>query len=89
MKNREMDISGHRSRQLKPEYLSEAAVIVAMNPSHTDALLAKHPEVMPKVVTFNIEDPIGMNIRIYEETAQRIQAEMAKRWSEIAGKLGL
>ncbi len=89
MRNREVDISGHRSRQLKPEFLSEAAVIVAMNPSHSESLLAEHPEVKPKLVTFNVADPIGMSIRVYEETIQLIQAEMSKRWPEIAKKVGL
>lgn len=89
MRNREMDISDHRSRQMKPEFLSESSVIVAMNPSHTEALLAEHPEVKPKMVTFNIADPIGMSIRIYEETIQLIQAEMGKRWPEITKKLGV
>lgn len=89
MKNREVDISQHRSRQIKPEHVSEAAVIVAMNASHAETLREKHPEAMSKVITFDIEDPIGMNIRVYEETAQRIQSEMGKRWAEITKKLGL
>lgn len=89
MRNREMDISEHRSRQMKPEFLKEAAVIVAMNPSHTQALIAEHPDVKQKMVTFNIADPIGMSIRVYEETIQLIQAEMGKRWPEITKKLGI
>jgi len=89
MRNREVDISGHRSRQMKPEFLKESSVIVAMNPSHAEALIAEHPEVKQKMVTFNIADPIGMSIRVYEETIQLIQAEMAKRWPEITKKLGV
>lgn len=89
MRNREMDIKAHRSRQMKPDYLKESTVIVAMNPSHTESLLADYPEVKPKLVTFNIDDPIGMSIRVYEETIQLIQAEMAKRWPEITKKLGI
>jgi len=89
MRNREVDISAHRSRQVKPEFLLEAAVIVAMNPSHSESLLAEHPEVKSKLVTFNVADPIGMSIRVYEETIQLIQAEMGKRWPEITKKLGI
>jgi len=89
MRNREMDISGHRSRQMKPEFLKESAVIVAMNPSHTEALIAEYPEVKQKMVTFNVADPIGMSIRVYEETIQLIQGEMGKRWPEITKKLGI
>lgn len=89
MRNREVDISNHRSQQLKPELLSQASVIVAMNPSHKETLLAEHPEVKPKVITFNIPDPIGMSIRVYEETAQSIQTEMLQKWPEIAKKMGM
>ncbi len=74
---------------MKPEFLKEAAVIVAMNQSHTQALIAEHPDVKQKMVTFNIADPIGMSIRVYEETIQLIQAEMGKRWPEITKKLGI
>lgn len=87
MKNREVDISAHRSKQLTPELLSGAAVVVAMNPSHKETLLAEYPDVKSKLVTFNIPDPIGMSIRVYEETVQAIQSEMVKKWPEIVKKM--
>ena len=87
MRNREIDISTHRSRKLKPEFVKEAAVILAMNPAHAEALLAEYAEAKPKLITFNIPDPIGMSIRTYEETLQVIQSELVKRWPEIISKL--
>ena len=89
MKNREVDISGHRSRQLTPELVKEATVIVAMNPSHVESLKADYPEAKKKVVTFNIPDPIGMSIRVYEDTVQSIQDEMKSKWSDIRRKMGM
>src|SRR5438094_391744 len=39
MRNREINIGAHRSRKIKPEFVKEAAVILAMNPSHSEELL--------------------------------------------------
>lgn len=89
MRNREIDISGHRSRRLKPEFLKDAVVILAMNESHAEELLKTHPEVKSKLITFSIPDPIGMSIRTYEETVVQIESELEKRWSELEKKIGL
>jgi len=87
MQNREIDIRKHRSKRLKPEFIKEASVVLAMNQSHADSLLVDYSEVKSKLITFSIPDPIGMSIRTYEETVQAIQAELAKRWTEIILKL--
>lgn len=89
MRNREVDISAHRSRRLKPEFLKEATLILAMNSSHAEELLKTNPEVKSKLMVFQIADPIGMSIRTYEETIQSIQAQLAKQWAEIMIKLGI
>ncbi len=89
MRNREVDIGTHRSRRLKPEYIKEATLVIAMNPTHAEALLATYPEVKVKLMTFQIPDPIGMSIRTYEETLQAIQSTIAKQWPEIVSKTGL
>lgn len=88
MRNREMDISPHRSKRIKPEFLKEAVLIIAMNPSHTATLLEMDAQLKDKVLTFNIADPIGMSLRTYEETIQSIEAAMAKHWAEIISKIG-
>lgn len=88
MRNREVDISSHRSRRLKPEFVKEASLIVAMNPSHSETLLAEYPEVKDKLMTFQIADPVGMSIRVYDETFQVIQAQTKQNWPEIMKKLG-
>ncbi len=88
MRNREIDISGHRSRKLKPEFLKDSAIIIAMNPSHSEELLKTNPEIKEKLLTFQITDPVGMSIRVYEETFQVIQAQVSKQWPEIMKKLG-
>ncbi len=89
MRNREIDISPHRSRKIKPEFLKDAALIIAMNPMHTEALLATNPEVKPKLMTFQITDPVGMSIRVYQETLDSIQVQITKEWPEILKRLGL
>lgn len=89
MRNREVDIGAHRSRRLKPEFLKESTLILAMNPSHAESILASNPEVKPKLMVFQIPDPIGMSIRTYEEAAQSIQNQLNSQWSEIMKKLGI
>ncbi len=89
MRNREIDISAHRSRRLKSEFVKDAALIIAMNPSHEETLLEKYPEAKSKLITFKIPDPIGMSIRTYEETMQAIQTQVTKEWVEILKKAGI
>lgn len=89
MRNRELDISAHRSRKVRPEFLKEAAVIIAMNPSHTDTLIGLSPEIKVKIVTLQIPDPIGMSIRTYEETVLAIQKGLDQCMAELIKKLAI
>ncbi len=83
MRNHEIDISAHRSRRVKPDFLKEATVIIAMNPSHTETLLGGNPALKSKLITLQIPDPIGMSIRTYEETLIAIQSALHQCWPEV------
>lgn len=73
-----VDVSGHLSQQLTPEWVKLADAIFCMEEFHRDQILSVHPEVESKVHllrTFrnptpapdpNISDPIGRPKRVYE-----------------------
>jgi len=83
------DISGVVSRQLKPEMISSADLILTMEQAHRDRVAELVPEAWQKthllkgygqtgVPTFEreIRDPIGMPLGFYRKTARLIQSSL-------------
>ncbi len=83
MKNREVDISGHRSRTCRLEDIWGADLILAMGEQHAVALSSMLESAKNKTIILNIPDPIGLGVSIYENTIQAIQSKLREHWSEI------
>ena len=82
------DLSGHRSRGLTPEMLSDVDLAVAMTPAHLDAILHLDPGVRAELVTgflpadderrgVRVPDPFGGGEEEYEEVADVLEACVA------------
>ena len=80
MKNREIDITGHRTRACRREELFESDLILAMSQEHYDFLVGLVPSVKDKIKVLEVKDPIGQGIPIYEETIQDIEKKLKKEW---------
>lgn len=84
MKNREINIESHRSRSCRREDILDADMILAMSHEHYDFLVGLVPQVREKIKVFEIKDPIGQGIPVYEEVFKTIEEGLKKIWAEIA-----
>lgn len=81
-----VDISNHRSKNLRRHDLEEADLILAMSDVHKQSILFKYPEYTNKVFTIKefvglkgeVEDPYGMPIEVYKETARELEDLISK-----------
>ncbi|MCE9615170.1 MAG: low molecular weight protein arginine phosphatase [Lentisphaerae bacterium] len=83
---RGIDLRRHRSRTLTRDLIDAATLVVVMTRAHREQIEALYPDTRAKVYllkTFDpaaadpdVEDPIGMPIRIYSETCDEIRAAL-------------
>lgn len=83
MKNREIDISGHRTRSCRRQDVLEADLILAMSQDHYDFLVNLVPKIASKIRVLDIPDPIGQSISVYEDTAKKLEEKLKSEWAEI------
>jgi protein-tyrosine phosphatase len=83
MKNREIDISGHRSRPCMREDVIDADIFCAMSHVHYTLLSGLVPGVKEKIKVLNIPDPIGMGVMVYEEVILNIDKKLKENWNQI------
>jgi ribose 5-phosphate isomerase B len=75
-----IDISSHRSKSLRERDLEEADLILTMSSSHKRTLTSQYPAYASKIYTIkefvglegDVEDPYGMPIEVYRETAKEL-----------------
>lgn len=83
-----IEMKKHRARQITPEIAEEADLILAMEASHIEEMLAICPEAEPKMSTllgyihgiqgfpgegYDIGDPYKEPVEVYEECAKQIE----------------
>lgn len=83
MKNREIDIDGHRSRSCRREDILESDLILAMSQEHYDFLVGLVPVVKDRIRVWDVKDPIGQGIPVYEEVARDLEKKLKTEWDEI------
>jgi len=85
MRNREIDISAHRSRMCTREDVMNADLILAMSQQHSIFISGMVPQAKSKIRVLNVIDPIGMSMSVYEDVMDVIEKKMKNIWQEIAG----
>lgn len=70
-KNRGVDISSHRARNINPEHLLTSDLFCCMSDSHKQVLLRYCDE--SKIVVLNVSDPYGLDLDAYEDCANAIE----------------
>ena len=83
MKNREVDISSHRSRPCTRDDVLNADLIYAMSQEHYHFLIGMVPEAREKIKVLDIPDPIGMGMMIYEQVIAGIEKKLKAEWEKI------
>ncbi|SFQ98177.1 low molecular weight protein arginine phosphatase [Desulfoscipio geothermicus] len=82
LKERGIDLSGHRSTQISPEDIEEASLVLTMTTFHRDNLRRAAPEAAEKIYTLaeyagsggDIPDPFGLSEETYRIVAGELNA---------------
>ncbi|HEV7837970.1 MAG TPA: low molecular weight protein arginine phosphatase [Gemmatimonadaceae bacterium] len=90
---REVDLTGHRSRKLTPAIVSEADLIFVMTPSHVEQVkqlggrgkVHVLDEYASGSTEGGISDPFGGDLETYRETADILEQEIAKAFDRLTG----
>jgi protein-tyrosine phosphatase len=83
-----MDLSRHESQPLTGQLARQADILFAMTRSHLSAIAAQWPDAASRakllsVDGFDIADPIGAPVDVYEQCAQQLDAAIAARIAEL------
>ena len=86
MREKQINISAHRSRHLSPELIEGADLLVTMTRSHCDAILSIAPESAGKVFLLksfgiaecaaDIYDPFGEALEVYRRVRDEMDAAL-------------
>jgi protein-tyrosine-phosphatase len=92
---RQLDLTDHRARQLTPEYVDEADLILVMGPHHLErvealggagkaylliAYSSRGADVRP------VSDPFGGDLEVYRATVEELDAEIRRAVDRVAGE---
>ena len=84
---RTLDLSGHRARQLTPEIIADASLILAMGPHHLERIRAlgggDKSHLLSDFAEHStegkaIEDPFGGGLDLYRTTADELERKIAR-----------
>lgn len=78
MQKKGIDISGHRAKSVDDLDLSSYDYIIAMDSDVAQELRYRYPELSDGLVEWEIEDPIGQALVVYEEVADKIHSQVEK-----------
>ena len=68
-----VDISSHRSRNVRDVAVNDFDYVVAMDDTVADDLRSMYPDINPRLITWEIDDPIGRGVEAYESCVREIQ----------------
>ena len=91
MAEREIDIRSHRSRVVTEEIIASADVILTMEQGHKEALQIEFPQqkknihMLTELVgpPYDIPDPYGQGLEVFQETARELELMITKGLGEI------
>ncbi|KNF09728.1 protein-arginine-phosphatase YwlE [Gottschalkia purinilytica] len=86
MRDENIDISKHRSKQLTSEMINDVDYIFAMTRGHKQAILQVDPSSDKKIFTLkeyigesgDIADPYGQSVNVYKESLNEIKNALQK-----------
>jgi protein-tyrosine-phosphatase len=92
---RKLDLNNHRSRQLTPEIVGEATLILAMGPHHLERINALGGRDKAHLLSDfaerstagrAIEDPFGGDLDLYRSTTDELEREVARVLDRISAE---
>ncbi|MEG6585176.1 low molecular weight protein arginine phosphatase [Dendrosporobacter sp. 1207_IL3150] len=96
MRIKSIDVTKHYSRQLQPEYVEAADLVLTMTENHKRAILNYLPAARNKVYTLaefaggssQVADPYGGSNAVYQACAEQIEQLIDKAWGKIVDLAG-
>ncbi|WP_371372272.1 low molecular weight protein arginine phosphatase [Sporomusa aerivorans] len=96
MRQSGLSVDKHRSRQVAPEELATADLILTMTASHKRAALGMAPGMAGKIYTLaefagetgDVRDPYGGSETEYRECAVQLERLLAQSWQNIVSLAG-
>lgn len=76
LRNREVDISRHRSRTCRKSDIWSADLIFVMGPQHAAEVERVWASAKGKTIILDVPDPIGMGMSVYETTLNEIEKKL-------------
>lgn len=97
MAQRGIDISSHRTRQITPELLRMADLILVMDEEHRRSIFYHSPGYLTKTFLFSelsgaseyVYDPYGLDLNAYTETRDLIETYIRSGWRVLLQRLKL
>jgi protein-tyrosine-phosphatase len=91
MRERDLDLSGHRSKVVSQEYLSNFDLILTMERNHKEALQVEFPRFRDRIYLLSemvdqnrdVEDPFGGSKMEYQATAREIESVIDEGFEKI------
>ena len=83
LRNREIDISQHRSHACRKSDFWGADMIFAMSAQHAVEVVRSLASAKERMVVLDVPDPIGMGMSVYEATLNDIESKLKPYLSEI------
>ena len=77
------DLSNHRSQYSGYELMEKQDKIITMTPDHTEYILKLYPEFKEKLITFDVGDPYGQSLEVYQKTADMLYTNIEKLIDEL------
>lgn len=85
-----LDVTAHKARQIEPDWLHHADLVLVMSEGQRQAVGARHPEVLGKTMRFghwleggrgrDIPDPYGKSPEVFAQ-AHALLVEAADAWA--------
>jgi protein-tyrosine phosphatase len=96
MRRRGVDMAYHSSRQLSPEFVQAADLVLTMTMAHKQLLVRMLPQYAGKFYTLaefagvqgEVTDPFGGDDQVYEQCASELERLIDKAWQKIANSAG-
>lgn len=97
MAQRGIDISGHRTRQITPELLRMADLILVMDEEHRRSIFYHSPGYLTRTFLFSelsggseyVYDPFGLDLTAYVGTRDLIETYIRSGWRVLMKRLTL
>jgi protein-tyrosine-phosphatase len=86
LRERNIELQAHRSRNIKKLGKRHWQVVIAMTPNIKKRLLESKSILTDSLIAWEIPDPIGKGVEAYRECAQSIEARLEELISTTGGK---